>query len=267
MGAQASKLGGLVDSTWEAIGGGPADLSFPDEWLGVWDVTSTLVSVELPEGEAVVPNIAAVRRAEQQDLAKPMQYQVAFMRNDSGKVVYDRRFNTAALLATYYGSNVDFAGRIQWDAKDPNSLILNMPGSVFADTYMSHDPNSLILNMPGDMSVRTRVMRRSESQIGTDRLETSEFLQQVLDSGDPARPRVKASQCFTKYKWREEAAAEAAGGPAIVATQVVSDYLTPFDSEVDAIRYANRPVTTYTYRMAFSRHHDAPQVASAVSLS
>jgi hypothetical protein len=35
-----------------------------------------------------------------------------------------------------------------------------------------------------------------------------------------ARPRVKASQCFTKYKWRDEAAAEAAGGPAIVATQV-----------------------------------------------
>jgi hypothetical protein len=30
--AQASKLGGFVDSAWEAIGGGPADLSFPDEW-------------------------------------------------------------------------------------------------------------------------------------------------------------------------------------------------------------------------------------------
>jgi hypothetical protein len=39
------------------------------------------------------------------------------MRNPSGKVVYDRRFNTAALLATYYGSNVDFAGRINWDPK------------------------------------------------------------------------------------------------------------------------------------------------------
>lgn len=35
-----------------------------------------------------------------------------------------------------------------------------------------------------------------------------------------ARPRVKASQCFTKYKFRDEKAAEAAGGPAIVATQV-----------------------------------------------
>jgi hypothetical protein len=31
-------------------------------------------------------------------------------------------------------------------------------------------------------------------------------------------PRVKASQCFTKYLWRDEA--EAGEGPAIVATQV-----------------------------------------------
>jgi hypothetical protein len=35
------------------------------------------------------------------------------------------------------------------------------------------------------MSVKTRVMRRSEQQTGDDRLETSEFLQQVIDSGDP----------------------------------------------------------------------------------
>lgn len=48
---------------------------------------------------------------------------------------------------------------------------------------------------------------------------------------------------------------------------MVSDYLTPFDSEVDAIRFANKPITTYTYKMAFSRHHDAAQVASAVSIS
>jgi hypothetical protein len=41
--------------------------------------------------------------------------QVSFMRNNTGKVVYDRRFNTTALLANYYGSNVDFAGRINWN--------------------------------------------------------------------------------------------------------------------------------------------------------
>jgi hypothetical protein len=92
-------------------------------------VTSTLVSVELPEGEEIVPNIASVRRAQQQDLQKPMQYQVAFMRNPSGKVVYDRRFNTAALLASYYGSNMDFAGRIEWDPKVCDMLIEDEVGT------------------------------------------------------------------------------------------------------------------------------------------
>ena len=37
----------------------------------------------------------------------------------------------------------------------------------------------------------------------------------------PARrePRVKASQCFTKYRWRDGAAALRETGPQIVATQ------------------------------------------------
>ena len=33
-------------------------------------------------------------------------------------------------------------------------------------------------------------------------------------------PRVKASQCFTKYKWRDLDAAKRQSGPQIVATQV-----------------------------------------------
>ena len=32
--------------------------------------------------------------------------------------------------------------------------------------------------------------------------------------------RIKASQCFTKFKWRDAAVAEQQGGPTIVATQV-----------------------------------------------
>ena len=31
---------------------------------------------------------------------------------------------------------------------------------------------------------------------------------------------MKASQCFTKYKWRDSAAAQRESGPQIVATQV-----------------------------------------------
>lgn len=34
--AAASKLGAAADSAWEAMGGGPADLTFPESWLGVW---------------------------------------------------------------------------------------------------------------------------------------------------------------------------------------------------------------------------------------
>lgn len=81
-------------------------------------------------------------------------------------------------------------------------------------------------------------------------------------------PRVKASQCYTKFKWRDEVAAEAAGGPAIVATQVVNDFLSPFDDSSSYMAAANKPITTYTYKMAFSRHHDvAQQVASVMHVS
>lgn len=44
----------------------------------MWDVTSTLVSVDLPMGADALPapNKAAVKRAEQEDLNKPLRYQV-----------------------------------------------------------------------------------------------------------------------------------------------------------------------------------------------
>ena len=48
-------------------------------------------------------------------------------------------------------------------------------------------------------------------------------------------PRVKASQCFTKYKWRDLDAAKRQSGPQIVATQVGSllapSYCSPTDRE------------------------------------
>lgn len=54
----------------------------------------------------------------------------------------------------------------------------------------------------------------------------------------------------------------------VACPQVVSDYLTPYDVDEQAyLRAANRPVATYTYKMAFSRHHDAGHVASAMHTS
>ena len=63
--------------------------------------------------------------------------------------------------------------------------------------------------------------------------------------------QVKASQCYTKYKFRSQEAADRQGGPAIVATQVISDYLTAYDGELQAIKAQNRPVVVYTYTMSF----------------
>ncbi len=54
---QASKLPPAVDRAWEKIGGGPADLYFPEEFLGVWNVESTLTSIKLPLGTDYVPDL------------------------------------------------------------------------------------------------------------------------------------------------------------------------------------------------------------------
>lgn len=42
-------------------------------------------------------------------------------------------------------------------------------------------------------------------------------------------------------------------GPAIVATQVISDYLTAYDGELQLLKSQNRPVVVYTYTLVFVR--------------
>ncbi|GMH33254.1 hypothetical protein BSKO_01088 [Bryopsis sp. KO-2023] len=225
--AEASILGPAVDNIWEGIGGGPPDLFYPDIFEGTWDVVSTLVNVETPLGPEYVPDIKVVNRAKS-ELNKPMQYSVRFFKGDTGKVITDRRFNTGSMLEMYNGWGM--MDMIEWN---PN------------------DPNILKVNLPGETSALTRVTRRSETTVGLDRLETSEYSQQVFNSPNSTVPRLTASQCFTKYKWRSEEAAK--GGPVIIATQVVSSYLTVSAGEQRMIEAMGKPVDVLTYRMAFMR--------------
>ncbi|GAX77373.1 hypothetical protein CEUSTIGMA_g4819.t1 [Chlamydomonas eustigma] len=235
--SNASKLPDAADRAWEALGGGPPDLFFPMEFLGVWDVSSVLVSVETPQGLDFVPNKESLKRAIDQDLKKEARYQVKYMTDPSGRpqTIFDRRFNTVSLLEMYYGEKTPIASRIEWNPQDPNIMKLDLPGNKI---------------------IRTRVTRRSMNQLGSDRLESSEYFEQIYEGEDSIgeSSRLKASQCFTKYKWRsKEAVVAAGGGPTIVATQVVSDFLTPFDDEILYLKAMNRPVATYTYKMAFTR--------------
>lgn len=180
-----------------------------------------------------MPNMNVVNRAKANDLNQTISYPIKFIRNGQGKVISDRAFNTAALVELYMGK---IAGM------DSNRLDWNMD-----------DPNVLTLRLPGGLNIRTRVTRRSEETPGEGarRLETSEYFEQVFDDPNLLQPRVKASQCFTKYAWRSPE--ESKGGPEIIATQTVGDFLTSFDDQKLLLASMNKPVCIYVYKMAFSR--------------
>jgi hypothetical protein len=222
--ASASMLPAAADRAWEAFGGGPSDLVYPSAWEGVWYVDSVLVNVGLPQGPDAVDDMAVIRRAQEQDQDRVVSYQTAFLRNNRDQVVCDRRFTTASLMHTYgFGETIDVASGIAWEPENPNSLDMTLQNGF---------------------RLSSRVTRRSENDVGDNRLETSEFFQQVIES--PGRPaaKVKASQTFTKYLWRSSQ--EAGNGPEIVATQVVSDYDLGGSS-------ASTPTVVYTYRLAMYR--------------
>eukprot|EP00798_Chlamydomonas_sp_ICE-L_P008882 gene8882-3761_t len=217
--AEASKLPGFADSAWEAMGGGGADLYFPDQFIGVWDVMSELVKLELPMGKDFVPDMRLVDRANKDELNKPT------------------KFNTASLIGMYYGDSMNVDDRITWNPEDPNVLLLSLPKGLI---------------------IRTRVTRRSEDIPEPDRIETSEYFEQDRDIGVlPAEDiretdRIEKSECFEKYKWREMTPDIMANyGPAVIATQVVSDYLTPYDGDEKYLQSMNKPVVLYTYKLQF----------------
>jgi hypothetical protein len=252
-------------------------------------------------GPSDSPLRETVERARRDELGKgPREFRVRFVRNNRGLVVFDRAFNVAALAATYGDSSGGSAAaeqqqqqdqrvdalmrRVEWNRDDPNVLLIR-PGASSSSSG----------------GIRTRVTRRSEtpappgeSDGGDDTatapraFETSEFMEQIFEGagalgpgGTLAPPRVKASQVYVKWKWRteQEAAASVAGAAAsggarrpaggqptlVVATQVVSDFLTPYDGDRDFLRAANRPVATYTYRLAMVRDEDMVAAAAAAT--
>ena len=72
--------------------------------------------------------LQTVSRAVREDLEVPVQYEVSFIRNSSGRVVTDRKFNTASLMALYLGKDAIPARSIKWNPQDPNTLVMNLPG-------------------------------------------------------------------------------------------------------------------------------------------
>ena len=115
---------GLVSDAWSAVSGAPSDLTFPDEFLGTWLCCSTLTQVATPQGEALVQDMAVVRRA-QKDVGEQIVYPMRFIRNNQGRVVMDRAWNVARMAeATAKAYNV--IESVEWDVDDPNVLTASL---------------------------------------------------------------------------------------------------------------------------------------------
>lgn len=229
----AEALSDGADRLWEAIGGGPPDLYYPEEFFGTWQVVSTLVDVDVPMGEELLTDSRAVQRAKA-TINQPLPYMQRFVRAANGKVIADRPFNIESLTTASMGGRSIIEG-IEWDPENPNVMRIRIPGSS---------------------EIFSRVTKRfQEDAPAESRLSTSEVVEQVFPQGDGRPPRIKASRCLTKYKWRSEEAAR--GGPVIVGTQIVSDFVTDFDNGISADRVMDvikgTPAVVYTYRIALQR--------------
>ena len=71
-----------------------------------------------------------VSRAVKEDLETPVQYEVSFIRNARGRIITDRRFNTASLMAIYLGKDAITSRAMTWNPDDPNTLEMNLPGQT-----------------------------------------------------------------------------------------------------------------------------------------
>lgn len=229
-----------VSDAWSAVTGSTSDLTFPKTFLGNWLVESRTASASAPLGREFVRDIAAFERISREiNQTEPLVYPLRFMENARGDVVFDRAFNVRALAEASRGSGGKRAldGDIEWSVDDPNVLKLTSSGGarVF-------------------YKVTARSMDRDDEK---RTITTSELAQVVVDRAVAgSAPSVKSTRVVTKFKWRTPE--QANGGPQIVASQTVYDYLVAgAASDDDFIAARGRPVEVDVYRLAMIPWTDA----------
>ena len=87
--------------------------------------------------------VQTVSRAVREDLETPVQYEVSFIRNQKGRIITDRRFNTASLMSIYLGKDAVAAKNMDWNPDVPNTLVMDLPGVCVlsfmrADQLLAH---------------------------------------------------------------------------------------------------------------------------------
>jgi len=193
-------------------------------------VQSTLVDIEIPLGETAVPSAERASLDRERAMAgQRLVYEQGFISNGQGQVVADRATNVLRLTSAYTGSD-SVISDVEWNVDDPNVMRLTLAGGA---------------------RVFTRVTSRFEDEPEARRIDTSEVIEQVIDNARTVdgAPTVRKSRTVTKYKWRDAPAGEAV----IVATQIVSDFLTSYDGVQSVLAGGNTPYRVSRYKLAFIR--------------
>ena len=81
--------------------------------------------------------LQVVQRARQEDLNQAFNYHVAFIKGPQGRIITDRRYNTAQLLDVYLGKDSVREDRITWNPADPNRVAIVLPGAGIRPHFAS----------------------------------------------------------------------------------------------------------------------------------
>ncbi|WP_218082639.1 DUF6816 family protein [Anthocerotibacter panamensis] len=194
-----------------------ADLFYPDWFLGDWQVHAILERVEAPLGVEFT-NPASFARTQQQQ-GQAVSYFVRFFRDEQGRVIADRVFNTIAIAQAYLerGTVVD----VQSAPGQPNRQTIFLSGNRRGDLYIT---------------------RRHSEESSPHGFDTLEFYRQIL-AGLRQAPITKDIETTTLYRQT--------GAQQFTATQMTAVFLVPTDERY--FQSNGHPVTVYRYRLDFTR--------------
>ncbi|WP_287129791.1 DUF6816 family protein [Candidatus Cyanaurora vandensis] len=193
------------------------DLFYPDWFEGRWRLTSVLEAVEAPLGvEYTNPTNFARSQTER---GEPVVYYVRFYRDDQGRVIADRVFNTISAIQASQGAK-----------------------SVIEVLLAADQPDRQTIRLSGNRRGELYITRRHSERPNPQEFATLEFYRQVLGSLGRI-PNTKDVETTTLYQQSTQTR--------ITASQLIAVFLVPTDE-----RYFNsngRAVTAYRYRLRLDK--------------